>query len=117
MRLRPRKALNSFIVQRPHCLAFSIPIISTRQRTGGLPRLRKALDGVVMCRVLARSLSENLPSGPRWILIRSGGFISGSANGMNEKEKEDIPSKGTFSGVGWDVCEDLRDYTEVRKSS
>ena len=35
---------------------------------------------------------------------------------MNEKEKGDIASKGTFSGVGWDVCEDLRDYAEVHKS-
>ena len=66
-----------------------------------MPRLRKALAGfsVAMYRSLAGSSSDNLPSGKHWMLKRSKEFISGSADGMNEKEKKDVPSKGTSRGL------------------
>lgn len=82
-----------------------------------MPRLRKAPAGllVVMCRTLVMSSSENLPSGPRWMLNRSRGFINNNTDGM-KKIKKDVPSRGTFGGVGWDVWEDLRNYTKVSKS-
>jgi hypothetical protein len=50
------------------------------------------------------------------MLNRSRGFINNNTDGM-KKKKKDVHSKGTFSGVGWDICEDdLRDYTKVSKS-
>ena len=49
------------------------------------------------------------------MLNRSRGFIINNTDNM-KKKKKDVPSKGTFSGVGWDVCEDLRNYTKVSKS-
>ena len=52
---------------------------------------------------------------PQLTTNKDRGFISGSANGMNEKEK-DVRNKGKFSGVGWNVCQDLRDYAKVSKS-
>lgn len=48
-----------------------MPMISTNLRTGGVPRALKVPAGfeVAECRMLARSSSENLPSGPRFNLF------------------------------------------------
>jgi len=33
-----------------------------------------------------------------------------------KRKRKDVPCRDTFSGVGWEVCEDLCDYAKVSKS-
>src|ERR1700722_17568244 len=53
--------------QTPHCLACSIPTISTILKTSGAPRARHAPPGVSVAsnKILARSSSEKVPSSRR----------------------------------------------------
>lgn len=110
VRFSPKNFLNSFIVQTPHRRACSIPMISTNLRTGGVPRALKVPAGfeVAECRILARSSSENLPSGPRFKLFSQCQYTDGArCRGYH------LPGECAFRRISRHISEDLPDGTEI----